>query len=70
MVGFTRRLLYPRGKSPVPIGKESGWAPEPVWTTWRKFLTLPGLELKFVTTAQVFLLELWEEQLSSLARTL
>jgi hypothetical protein len=25
--------LYPRGKdSPVPIGQEAGWAPEPVWT--------------------------------------
>jgi hypothetical protein len=22
-------------ESPVPIGEEAGWAPEPVWTTWR-----------------------------------
>jgi hypothetical protein len=21
---------------PVPIGKEAGWAPEPVWATWRR----------------------------------
>jgi hypothetical protein len=37
--------LHPGEKPPVSIGWEAGWAPEPVWTTWRKFLTLPGLEL-------------------------
>jgi hypothetical protein len=21
---------------PVPIGQEAGWAPEPVWTLWRR----------------------------------
>jgi len=21
---------------PIPIGQEAGWAPEPVWTRWRK----------------------------------
>jgi hypothetical protein len=21
---------------PVPIGEEAGWAPEPVWTLWRR----------------------------------
>jgi hypothetical protein len=27
----------PPGKEPlVPIGQEAGWAPEPVWTTWRR----------------------------------
>jgi hypothetical protein len=27
----------PSGKEPpVPIGKEDGWAPEPVWMTWRR----------------------------------
>jgi hypothetical protein len=37
----------PLGKEPpVPIGWEAGWTPEPVWTTWRKFMTLPGLELR------------------------
>jgi hypothetical protein len=24
--------LYSRGKDPVPIVQEAGWAPEPVWT--------------------------------------
>ena len=30
--------------------KDAGWAPEPVWTFWRreKFLTLPGSELRIV----------------------
>jgi hypothetical protein len=38
--------LTPGKEPPVLIGKEAGWAPEPVSTTWRKFLTLPGLELR------------------------
>jgi len=26
-----------RGKSPqIPTGQEAGWAPEPVWTWWKK----------------------------------
>jgi hypothetical protein len=39
VVSFTPRPLYPRGKTPppsVPLGQEAGWAPEPVWTTWRR----------------------------------
>jgi hypothetical protein len=46
VVSFTPRPLSHPGKEPppVPIGKEAGWAPEPVWATWRQFLTLPGLE--------------------------
>jgi hypothetical protein len=37
----------PPGKEPlVLIGQEVKWTPEPVWTTWRKFLTLPRLELR------------------------
>jgi hypothetical protein len=28
--------LPPGKEPPVPIGFEAGWAPEPVWTTWRK----------------------------------
>jgi hypothetical protein len=28
---------FPLGKEPpVPIGYEAGWAPEPVWPTWRR----------------------------------
>jgi hypothetical protein len=42
VVSFTTRPLYPR----VSIGQEAGWAPEPVWTTWRKVLLLLGLELR------------------------
>jgi hypothetical protein len=36
----------PGKRAPLPIGLEAGWNPEPVWTTWRQFLTLPGLELQ------------------------
>jgi hypothetical protein len=28
-------------KPPVLIAKEAGWAPEPVWTTWRTENSLP-----------------------------
>jgi hypothetical protein len=28
--------LPPRKETPVPIGEEAGWVPEPVWTTWRR----------------------------------
>jgi hypothetical protein len=35
-----------RKEAPVPIREETDWAPEPCWTTWRKFLTLPGLKLR------------------------
>jgi hypothetical protein len=28
--------LPPGKESPVPIGYEAGWAPEPVCTTWRR----------------------------------
>jgi hypothetical protein len=37
VVSFTLQPFYPRGKSTLaPILKETGWAPEPVWTTWRR----------------------------------
>jgi hypothetical protein len=29
---YATAALYPRGKDPVPIVQEAGWAPEPVWT--------------------------------------
>ena len=32
VVNTTPRPLYPRGKDPVPIVQEAGWAPGPVWT--------------------------------------
>jgi hypothetical protein len=32
-------------KEPViAIGWEAGWAPEPIWTLWRKVFRLPGFE--------------------------
>jgi hypothetical protein len=37
VVSFTPLPLYPRGKEPpVHIEQEAGWAPEPVWTLWRR----------------------------------
>jgi len=29
-------LHAPAALPPVPIGQEAGWAPEPVWTLWRR----------------------------------
>jgi hypothetical protein len=31
-----KAALPPEKDLPVPIGQEAGWAPEPVWTTWRR----------------------------------
>jgi hypothetical protein len=46
VVSFTLRPLSLPGKEPpVPIRWEVGLTPEPVSTTWRKFLTLSGFEL-------------------------
>jgi hypothetical protein len=42
VVSFTPRLLYPRYASDRRLGRLQS----PVWTTWRKFLTLPGIELR------------------------
>jgi hypothetical protein len=42
VVSFMPQPLYFQGKSPpVPIGLEAGWAPESVWTTWRRQNSLP-----------------------------
>jgi hypothetical protein len=38
----------PGERAPIRLGEEAGWTPEPVWTTWRKFLTLLGLELRLL----------------------
>jgi hypothetical protein len=40
----------PGGSPPIPIGYKAGWAPELVWTTWRKFFILPGLNLQPVAS--------------------
>jgi hypothetical protein len=42
----TPAALPPGKEPPVPTGQEAGWAPEPVWKTWRNVLTLSGLELR------------------------
>jgi hypothetical protein len=39
------QVALPTGKElPVPIGYETGWAPEPIWTLWNKEKSLasPG----------------------------
>jgi hypothetical protein len=36
VVNFTPRPLYPGERNPVPIKWEVRWAPEPVWTFYRK----------------------------------
>jgi hypothetical protein len=28
--------VTPEKEPPIPIGQEAGWAPEPVWTLWRR----------------------------------
>jgi hypothetical protein len=33
-------------ETPVPTGEKHGWAPEPVWTLWRKIIPFTGLELR------------------------
>jgi hypothetical protein len=32
----TPAVLAPVKETPVPVGQEAEWAPEPVWTTRRK----------------------------------
>jgi hypothetical protein len=46
MSSFTPVASPPEKEPPVPIGKEAGWVPEPVWTLWRrKFpMSLPGID--------------------------
>jgi hypothetical protein len=34
-----------RKEPPVPIGKEAGWAPEPVWTLWSREKPLTSDEI-------------------------
>jgi hypothetical protein len=37
MVSVTPRPLYSRGNSPqYLLDRKPGWAPEPVWTLWRR----------------------------------
>jgi hypothetical protein len=43
VVSFSSRPLSARERTPVPIEKEDGWAPKPLWMFWRreKFLAPP-----------------------------
>jgi hypothetical protein len=36
--------LPPGEEPPVPIGQEARWAPDSVWTLWRRELALVGIE--------------------------
>jgi hypothetical protein len=48
VVSFKPLPLYTRGNSPsVPIGQEAGWAPEPVWTMWRRENFCPHRDSNF-----------------------
>ena len=38
--------VTPGESAPVPTRQEAGWAPAPVWTWRREFLTPPGRELR------------------------
>jgi hypothetical protein len=41
VVNATPRSLYRRERTPVPIVRETGWAPGPVWTGLEKTNFLP-----------------------------
>jgi hypothetical protein len=41
----------PAERAPLPIGQKVMWTPEPVQMTRRKFLNLPGLELRALKSA-------------------
>lgn len=47
-------LLKEKG-TPLPIGQEAGWSPDPVWARWQKekSLSLPGNEPQSSSTLQV-----------------
>lgn len=43
VVCHSLRQIYPRERAPAPIANETGWAPDRVWTFWRreKLTSLP-----------------------------
>jgi hypothetical protein len=41
------RSLYNLGKrTPMPIAQTAGLAPEPIWTTWIKEKSFPGIKIQ------------------------
>jgi len=36
VVNFTPRLLFYWERTPIPTEQDAGWAPEPVWSFWRR----------------------------------
>jgi hypothetical protein len=47
-VSVTPRPLFTPGKDPVPIVREDGWAPGPVWTGAENLATPPGFDHRTV----------------------
>jgi len=47
VVSVTTWPLFPLERTPVSIEYEAGWAPEPVWTFWRreKYLDITGTRI-------------------------
>jgi hypothetical protein len=52
VVNFTSQTLYSLGKTSVPNEQEAGFAPEPVWTFWRreKSVATAGIQTPDCTT--------------------
>jgi len=44
VVTFTPRLLCPAEAPLLPFRKDAEWAPEPIWTPWRRKRPYPCLE--------------------------
>jgi hypothetical protein len=36
VVNFTPQPHHPQGRALVPFEQETGWAPEPIWTLWKR----------------------------------
>jgi hypothetical protein len=45
-------LTTPVKESPAPTGQEAGWAPQPVWTMWRRGKSLAPARIRNPVTPQ------------------